>query len=209
MLHLVCCLCCIQNNDIPFNVLTAAAAVFITGMFVKYIIDLKQELHDMQQELHDRQQKLIVTQLELYGTQQESRDLKTEIRTLQQYKKMFFLPQNFTMPHEPEIANVQNYYKNVLLTEDWEEEAAHSHVASAQVSKRDQQKAIPGRYIVMFAPETTDRHLDRTMELLSYADEKSRRNRWDLRAADFGPIRHVGKGFTATLSSNVVRIVSG
>ena len=115
----------------------------------------------------------------------------------------------YPIEYEPEIANVQNYYKNVLLTEDWEEEAAHSHVASAQVSKRDQQKAIPGRYIVMFAPETTDRHLDRTMELLSYADEKSRRNRWDLRAADFGPIRHVGKGFTATLSSNVVRIVSG
>ena len=114
MLHLVCCLCCIQNNDIPFNVLTAAAAVFITGMFVKYIIDLKQELHDMQQELHDRQQKLIVTQLELYGTQQESRDLKTEIRTLQQYKKMFFLPQNFTMNgvhvHMLETWNSEPFY---------------------------------------------------------------------------------------------------
>ena len=116
----------------------------------------------------------------------------------------------YPVEYEPEIVNLQSYYKNVLLNEGWEEEAAHSHheTASTQVLKRDQQKAIPGRYIVMFTPEAGDHHLDRTMELLRYADEKSRRNQWDLRAADFDPIRHVGKGFTATLSSNVVRIVS-
>ena len=115
----------------------------------------------------------------------------------------------YPVEYEPEIVNVQSYYKNVLLTEDWDSEDYATHdTASTQVLKRDQQKAIPGRYIVMFSPEARDHHLDRTMELLRYADEKSRRNRWDLRAADFDPIRHVGKGFTATLSSNVVRIVS-
>ena len=66
------------------------AAVFITGMVIKYIVDLQQELHD----------------------------LKTEMHTLQQYKKMFFLPRNFTMDdvHEHLVVSGDTWYSDAFYT---------------------------------------------------------------------------------------------
>lgn len=130
---------------------------------------------------------------------------------------------HYPVVEEPEIVNVQEYYRQVL-DNDWpeaKEEEYYYHVlhrpqkgkngkfASTQGGHhRDQQKAIPGRYIVMFSAGTSDYHLDRTIAILRHANYESHRNRWDLRATDFTPFRHIGKGFTATLSSNIVRIVS-
>lgn len=132
---------------------------------------------------------------------------------------------HYPVVDEPEIVNVQEYYRQILDSEDWsraEEEEHHYHALHRPQKgkngdfaftqgghhQRDQQKSIPGRYIVMFTPETSNYHLDRTMTILRHANHESRRHQWDLRATDFTPFHHIGKGFTATLSSNIVRIVS-
>lgn len=117
----------------------------------------------------------------------------------------------YPLDYEPEIPNMQEYYRSVLQDDYWTDtadEKSYRYQASTQVTRQDKQKAIRGRYIVMFTAGASDHHLDRTVAILRQADQKSRRNKWDLRAADFTAIRHVGKGFSATLSANIVRIVS-
>lgn len=104
----------------------------------------------------------------------------------------------------PEIASVQDYYRQVLDSSDgWSDtEEAHD---SENYRQFDRQKTIPGRYIVLFEDGISDHHLDRTIQILREADQESRTG--ILKASDFTPIRKALKGFSATLSSNIVELV--
>lgn len=75
----------------------------------------------------------------------------------------------------------------------------------ASKALRVHQKPIKGRYIVMFHPDTSDYALDRTIEILQKANEESNQR---LRATDISPFRSVHRGFTATLNSKTVELVS-
>lgn len=66
-------------------------------------------------------------------------------------------------------------------------------------------KPIRGRYIVMFQSDADDYVLDRTIEILEKANKDSVQR---VRATDIHPLRNIGKGFTATLNSKTVNIVS-
>ena len=66
-------------------------------------------------------------------------------------------------------------------------------------------KQIRGRYIVMLQDGTNDYTLDRTMAILSKANQDSNRK---IRASDMHALRYAGKGFTATLNSKAVELVS-
>lgn len=66
------------------------------------------------------------------------------------------------------------------------------------------QKRIQGRYIVLFHPATDDYVLDRTVEILQKANRESNQR---LRATDISTLRHIRKGFTATLNSKTVQLV--
>ena len=66
-------------------------------------------------------------------------------------------------------------------------------------------KPIRGRYLVMFQTDDSDDYLlDRTMKVLEKANYESRGR---VRASDMHPLRHVGKGFTATLNSKALGLV--
>lgn len=67
-------------------------------------------------------------------------------------------------------------------------------------------KPIRGRYIVMFESDASDYVLDRTIEILERANVESGRR---IRATDFSPIRHLRKGFVATMNAKTVGLVRG
>ena len=65
-------------------------------------------------------------------------------------------------------------------------------------------KPIRGRYIVMFQADTSDYVLDRTIEILERANLESERR---FRATDITPIRHLRKGFVATMNARTLHLV--
>ena len=65
-------------------------------------------------------------------------------------------------------------------------------------------RKIDGRYLVMLSEETSDRVLDRTVEMLRYANEETAGR---LRADHFTVFRRVGKGFVATLNRRLLDVV--
>ena len=76
--------------------------------------------------------------------------------------------------------------------------------AAAQLGAHS--KPIRGRYIVLFQSSDADDYLlDRTIAILQKAHLESKGR---IRASDMHPLRHVGKGFTATLNSKAVELVS-
>ena len=64
---------------------------------------------------------------------------------------------------------------------------------------------IPGRYMVLFQEGTDDEMLDKTMAVMEQASVASDRR---VRATDMVALRHIGKGFTATLNRKAVQLVS-
>ena len=113
------------------------------------------------------------------------------------------------------IVNVQEYYRQVLEDQDWrspEEELAGlmhtSHFANAQnkgAYVKEMQKPIPGRYIVMLDPSASVALLDRTIAILQQAHRESEGR---IRADHITPMRNLGVGFTATMNSKTVELVS-
>lgn len=127
------------------------------------------------------------------------------------------------------IVNVQDYYRQVF-DEGWEGYRDREQELFGLLSKlkssveqgtkltapeririqeatsalNSYQKRIKGRYIVLFDPATDDYVLDRTVEILQKANQDSNQR---LRATDITKVRHVGKGFTATLNSKTVQLV--
>lgn len=131
------------------------------------------------------------------------------------------------------IVNVQDYYRQVF-DQGWDDDDyRHSekelykllgkleevveqnyHPNSGRVSSQSSTgsmefgvdtKPIKGRYIVMFQSGADDYVLDHTIAVMQRASQQSNRK---IRATDMHPLRHVGKGFTATLNAKAVELVS-
>ena len=131
------------------------------------------------------------------------------------------------------IVNVQDYYRQVFdqgwaeddyrkkekelyrLLSKLEEAVEQDYPSSSgRVSSQSSEgsvefgvdtKPIKGRYIVMFQSGADDYVLDRTIAVMERANQQSNRK---IRATDMHPLRHVGKGFTATLNAKAVELVS-
>ena len=119
------------------------------------------------------------------------------------------------------IVNVQDYYRHVL-DNDWEEEqelaylmrqpwnmygerAETQDLNSKAGSTVEITKRIPGRYIVMLQTNSDDYILDRTIDILHQAHAESGGR---IRADHITPLRNIGPGFTATMNSKTVELVS-
>ena len=120
------------------------------------------------------------------------------------------------------IVNVQDYYRYVLEEQEWtddtdpETELARlmhpffdGDSANVQDGARgkamDREKPIPGRYIVMLDSSADAYTLDRTIAVLQRAHSESEGR---IRADHITPIRNLGVGFTATMNSKSVELVS-
>ena len=110
------------------------------------------------------------------------------------------------------IVNVQEYYRQVLEEQDWndpEEELARFlhplNYANTQTKDVDVQKPIPGRYIVMLDSSADGDMLDRTIAVLQRAHSESEGR---IRADHITPMKSLGVGFTATMNSKTVKLVS-
>lgn len=79
------------------------------------------------------------------------------------------------------------------------------NMASSQDRETTREMFVNGRYIVFMADYTSDRDLSKVMKVLRVYSRKDTSGRFV--ANHMSPIRHVGKGFTATLSSSVVNVV--
>ena len=113
------------------------------------------------------------------------------------------------------IVNVQDYYRQVL--EDWtdsqrEQELARlmqpwgrAQVQDGTMAMGDVQKPIRGRYIVMLDSSADGYTLDRTIAVLQHAHTQSKGR---IRADHITTMRNLGVGFTATMNSKTVELVS-
>ena len=121
------------------------------------------------------------------------------------------------------IVNVQDYYRYVLEEQGWEDDMSEQELllsrmlgraywnineqANVQIedTENQMQKRIPGRYIVMLDSSADDYALDRTIEILQDAHRESEGR---IRADHITPMRNLGHGFTATMNSKTVELVS-
>ena len=102
------------------------------------------------------------------------------------------------------IRNLQDYYKDVFDVKNWS--GANSDDSTAQETDSGTvERLVPGRYAVVFRQETSDDVIDRTMSLLRSAHE---RTNGKITADHFDKLEHAGRGFFATLSENLVSVVS-
>lgn len=118
--------------------------------------------------------------------------------------------------------DVQQYYRQIF-EEGWDEPGPEQPStkllhADGRVLTNEQQQAgtnrvahsklrkkIPGRYIVIFLEAADNDVVDHTIVKLQQLHWNSNQQ---VRAADFSPLRHVRKGFIATLNSRAVELVS-
>lgn len=118
------------------------------------------------------------------------------------------------------IVNMQEYYRSVLdearesrnrdylsTLERIVEQGYNLDAATIQSIQNAEpvSKPVPGRYMVMLQSDTDDRTLDRVMAVMEEATQTSGGK---VRATHMTPLRHVGKGLTATLNSQAVELVS-
>ena len=114
------------------------------------------------------------------------------------------------------IADVQEYYRYVLEEQDWEEEPQedrarilHTWRDRARVQLEDDytpiQKPIPGRYIVLLDSSAREETLDRTVAVLERAHSESVGL---IRAEHITPMKNLGLGFTATMNTKALALVS-
>ena len=116
------------------------------------------------------------------------------------------------------IVNVQEYYRQILEEEEWsddtepEQELArflqpwkYADIQNGESYTTDMQKRIPGRYIVMLDSSANGNILDKTIAILQHAHAESNGR---IRADHITPMRNLGVGFTATMNSKAVHLVS-
>ena len=110
------------------------------------------------------------------------------------------------------ITNVQDYYRHVLESgwEGAENELKYYHQVQMQKIHKacltmEISKPIPGRYIVMLRSHSDDTLLDRTIATLQQAHTESEGR---IRTEHITPMRSIGPGFTATMNSKAVKLVS-
>ena len=147
------------------------------------------------------------------------------------YSRRHYSDQADTEDDTSHIVNVQEYYRSVF-SEGWDStnydselyrlldrmenavERKFGRKGMDEVSAQSFEsvlesglhtKPIRGRYIVMFQSDADDFTLDHTMAVMERANEATGQK---IRATDMSPLRFVGKGFTATLNSKAVELVS-
>ena len=114
------------------------------------------------------------------------------------------------------IVDIQEYYRYVLEDEEWLPEPdqdfariLHAWSDPATIQLEDDymhmQKPIRGRYIVMLDSSAEQETLDRTIAVLQRAHTETGGM---IRADHITPLRNIGVGFTATLNSRAVALVS-
>ena len=120
-----------------------------------------------------------------------------------------------------DIVNVQDYYRYVLEEQEWADDSqtnedlmydwnyagkdANVQIEDTLLYTKDLQKPIRGRYIVMLDSSADTYTLDRTIAVLQRAHSESEGR---IRAEHITPIRNLGVGFTATMNSKSVELVS-
>jgi subtilisin family serine protease len=115
------------------------------------------------------------------------------------------------------IVNVQEYYRQVLEEQDWNDpaeelsrlmgpfyESGRANVQNGGGKDVDVQKPIPGRYIVMLDSSADGATLDRTIAVLQRAHRESEGR---IRADHITPMRNLGVGFTATMNSKSAELM--
>lgn len=102
-----------------------------------------------------------------------------------------------TSDMEVEIQDVQRYYRRVFKI--------FSDRIAIQDHGQDEEAPIPGRYLVMLKEDSSDDNLDRVVSVLQLVNTESQGK---VAAKDIEPLRHIGKGFTASLGRTAVEAVS-
>ena len=102
------------------------------------------------------------------------------------------------------IRNLQEYYKDVFDVNNWPGENSGDSTAQ-ETNSGTVERLVPGRYAVVFRQEASDDVIDRTMSLLKDAHQ---RTDGKITANHFDKLEHAARGFFATLSENLVSVVS-
>ena len=118
----------------------------------------------------------------------------------------------FYLDDTAHITSVQDYYRHILES-GWEEAENdlkfYYQVQTQRIEKAyltmEISKPIPGRYIVMLQSHSDETILDRTITILQQAHTESEGR---IRAEHITPMRSIGPGFTATMNSKAVELVS-
>ena len=104
-----------------------------------------------------------------------------------------------TSDMEVEIQDVQQYYRQVFKTFD-DITAIQGHGQGQE----DQEVRVPGRYLVLLKEDASDDKLDHLISILQSVNAE---NNGRIAARDIEPLRHIGKGFTASLGNTAVEAV--
>ena len=107
------------------------------------------------------------------------------------------MTRDVTSDMEIEIQDVQEYYRHVFET--------FNNRVAIQDNGQDEEAPIPGRYLVLFKEEQNDNKLDSVIAVLESVNAESHGK---VAAKDIEPLRHIGKGFTASLGQTAVEAVS-
>ena len=104
--------------------------------------------------------------------------------------------------HDPAfgIGSIQEYYRDVFDTKNWGVDDEQIHAESVTF-----ERIVPGRYAVVFKADVPDGVIEKTVDLLTNAHQ---RTDGKLKATHFMHIKHAAKGFFATLSKQLVKVVS-
>lgn len=102
------------------------------------------------------------------------------------------------------IRNLQDYYKDVFDVNNWSGENPGDSTAQ-ETDSGTVERLVPGRYAVVFRQETPEDVIVRTMSLLRDAHQ---RTDGKITANHFDKLEHAARGFFATLSENLVPVVS-
>lgn len=124
------------------------------------------------------------------------------------YRETFEQGWNGYRDHEKDLFNLLSTLETVVSQDEplTKKEKVSIQEQTAHVLEFSiHSKPIRGRYMVMLEPNADDYILDRTIEVLTKANKDSEQR---VRASDIHTLRHVGKGFVATLNSKTVNLVS-
>ncbi len=154
-------------------------------------------------------------------------------RIVKRQSRMSFFDRSNEKDDTSQIVNIQDYYRSAF-EEGWDNYEDNERKlfnmlnnlesviqnqgrpqtveeASAQEKIADimdfgiHTKPIPGRFIVMLQDTADDHNLDQTMSVLEKAHRVSGKK---IRFSDMQALRFVGKGFTATMNSLALSLVS-
>lgn len=144
-----------------------------------------------------------------FYSRQDKDDTSHIVNVQDYYRSVFAQGWDTIKSNEKELYDLLNTLETIVQQENVYSNGRNA--ASIQESAMEalqlgvHTKPIRGRYMVLFQSSGADDYLlDRTMKILERAHRESRGR---VRASDMHPIRHIGKGFTATLNSKALELV--